>query len=166
MKDTGEAFVGGAVFPPLDRMGDAAVHLASIKPEGSPPAMKILLHLVVCIARQRIRIRIRNRYFLPDSDAIGALCEAAKRGIDARVRVPSTCMSASRRLMPSFFGCANSAFVPQSRNGIPAFGQDPSFGDAPQFAGLQSFAPLPKGTDATSVLRRIPGRPHLEARAR
>lgn len=87
VEDTGELFVGDAVFPPLDRMGDVAVHVASIKPEGSPPAVKILHHLVVCIARQRIRIQ--NPYFLPDSEAIDALCEAAKRGVDVRVMVPS-----------------------------------------------------------------------------
>lgn len=87
VEDTGELFVGDAVFPPLDRMGDVAVHVASIKPEGSPPAVKILHHLAVCIARQRIRIQ--NPYFLPDSEAIDALCDAAKRGVDVRVMVPS-----------------------------------------------------------------------------
>lgn len=88
VEDTGELFVGNAVFPPLERVGDVAVHVASIKAEGSPPAVKILHHLVVCVARRRILIQ--NPYFLPDREAIDALCEAAKRGVDVRVMVPST----------------------------------------------------------------------------
>jgi cardiolipin synthase len=88
VEDTGELFVGDAVFPPLDAVGSVAVHVASIKAEGSPPAVKILHHLVVCVARKRILIQ--NPYFLPDREAIDALCEAAKRGVDVRVMVPST----------------------------------------------------------------------------
>jgi cardiolipin synthase len=88
VEDTGELFVGDAVFPPLKVAGNVAVHVASIKAEGSPPAVKILHHLVVCVARKRILIQ--NPYFLPDREAIDALCEAAKRGVDVRVMVPST----------------------------------------------------------------------------
>ena len=87
VEDTGELFVGDAVFPPLEPVGSVAVHVASIKPEGSPPAVKILHHLVVCVARKRIYIQ--NPYFLPDSEAIDALCAAARRGVDVRVMVPS-----------------------------------------------------------------------------
>ncbi|VTU15052.1 phospholipase D-like domain-containing protein [Variovorax sp. RA8] len=87
VEDTGELFVGDEVFPPLARVGEVAIHVASLKPEGSPPAVKILHHLVPCIARKRIWIQ--NPYFLPDSEAIEALCDAAKRGVDVRVMVPS-----------------------------------------------------------------------------
>ncbi|WP_353506119.1 phospholipase D-like domain-containing protein [Variovorax sp. J22P240] len=41
----------------------------------------------MCFARQHIRIQ--NPYFLPDSEAIDALCAAAKRGVDMRVMMPS-----------------------------------------------------------------------------
>jgi cardiolipin synthase len=88
VEDTGELFVGEAVFPPLERCGDVPVHVASIKAEGSPPAVKILHHLVVCVAQKRIRIQ--NPYFLPDDEAIEALCQAVRRGVDVRVMVPST----------------------------------------------------------------------------
>jgi cardiolipin synthase len=87
VEDTGELFVGDDVFPALAREGEVAIHVASLKPEGSPPAVKILHHLVPCIARKRIWIQ--NPYFLPDSEAIEALCDAAKRGVDVRVMVPS-----------------------------------------------------------------------------
>jgi cardiolipin synthase len=88
VEDTGELFVGDAYFPPLERCGDVAVHVASVKAEGSPPAVKILHHLAVCVAKRRIRIQ--NPYFLPDDEAIEALCKAVARGVDVRVMVPST----------------------------------------------------------------------------
>ena len=58
-----------------------------MKPEGSPAAVKVLHHLVLCVARERIRIQ--NPYFLPDDDAIEALGKAVARGVDVRVMVPS-----------------------------------------------------------------------------
>ena len=88
VEDTGELFLGDAFFPPLERCGDVALHVASVKAEGSPPAVKILHHLAVCVAKRRIRIQ--NPYFLPDDEAIDALCKAVARGVDVRVMVPST----------------------------------------------------------------------------
>jgi cardiolipin synthase len=87
VEDTGELFVGDNVFPALDKEGDVAVHVASVKAEGSAPAVKILHHLVVCVARERILIQ--NPYFLPDDEAIEALGQAVARGVDVRVMVPS-----------------------------------------------------------------------------
>jgi len=88
VEDTGDLFVGDKVFPQLETCGDVSVHVASIKAEGSPPAVKILHHLVVCVAKERIRIQ--NPYFLPDDEAIEAMCKAVARGVDVRVMVPST----------------------------------------------------------------------------
>jgi cardiolipin synthase len=88
VEDTGDLFVGNKVFPPLDRCGTTPVHVASLKPEGSPPAVKILHHLALCVAKKRIWIQ--NPYFLPDDEAIVALCKAVGRGVDVRVMVPST----------------------------------------------------------------------------
>ena len=87
VEDTGELFVGEDAFPELQRQGDVDVHVASLKPEGSAPAVKVLHHLVVCVARKRIRIQ--NPYFLPDDEAIEALGQAVVRGVDVRVMVPS-----------------------------------------------------------------------------
>ena len=87
VEETGELFVGDDVFPSLENAGDVAVHVASVKPEGSAPAVKILHHLVVCVARKRICIQ--NPYFLPDAEAIEALGQAVERGVDVRVMVPS-----------------------------------------------------------------------------
>jgi cardiolipin synthase len=85
---TGELFLGEDVFPPLERVGDIAIHAAFVKPEGSAPAVKILHHAAICCARKRIWIQ--NPYFLPEPDAIDALGEAVKRGVDVRVLMPST----------------------------------------------------------------------------
>jgi cardiolipin synthase len=63
------------------------VHVASLKPEGSPPAVKVLYHLAVSVAREHIRIQ--NPYFMPDNEAIEALGQAVARGVDVRVMVPS-----------------------------------------------------------------------------
>ncbi|MBI5277088.1 MAG: hypothetical protein HY854_11560 [Burkholderiales bacterium] len=85
--ETGEVFVGDDVFPLLQPVGDAIVHPAFVKPENSAPAVKILHHTAICLARERIWIQ--NPYFIPEPDAIDAMGEAVKRGVDVRVLMPS-----------------------------------------------------------------------------
>jgi cardiolipin synthase A/B len=91
VEETGELFVGEDFFPELHHEGDVAVHVARVKPEGSAPAVKILHHLAICCARERIRIQ--NPYFLPEPAAIEALGRAVARGVDVRVMVPSASAS-------------------------------------------------------------------------
>ncbi len=88
IEETGELFVGDDVFPSLKRAGDVPIHAAYLKPEGSPPAVKILHHAMICLARERIWIQ--NPYFIPEPDAIEAFGKAVKRGVDVRVLMPST----------------------------------------------------------------------------
>jgi cardiolipin synthase len=84
---TGRLFVGDAVFPPLEPAGETLANVASVKPEGSAPAVKILHYgAIVCAKR---RIWIQNPYFIPEPEAIEALARAVKRGVDVRVMVPS-----------------------------------------------------------------------------
>ena len=85
--ETGEIFVGDDVFPPLEPAGDVTMHAVYVKPEGSAPAVKILHHTVICLARKRIWIQ--NPYFIPEPEAIDAFGAAVKRGVDVRVMVPS-----------------------------------------------------------------------------
>jgi len=87
VEETGEVFVGDDVFPRLERAGDMAMHVARAKPSGAAPGVKILYHLALCMARERIWIQ--NPYFLPGPAALGALRRAAKRGVDVRVMVPA-----------------------------------------------------------------------------
>lgn len=86
--ETGELFVGEDVFPALEPAGDVTIHAAFVKPENSAPAVKILHHAVLCMARERIWIQ--NPYFLPEPEAIDALGHAVRRGVDVRVLMPST----------------------------------------------------------------------------
>jgi len=86
--ETGELFVGSDVFPTLAPAGDVVIHAAYAKPEGSAPAVKILHHTAITLARKRIWIQ--NPYFIPEPDAIDAFGEAVKRGVDVRVLMPST----------------------------------------------------------------------------
>ncbi len=86
--ETGELFMGDAVFPPLERAGGITVHAAYLKPEGSAPAVKLLHHAAICCAKSRIWIQ--NPYFIPEPEAIDAFGRAVSRGVDVRVLMPST----------------------------------------------------------------------------
>ena len=55
----------------LKPAGDVLMHAAFAKPEGSAPAVKILHHTVICLARKKIWIQ--NPYFIPEPDAIDAM---------------------------------------------------------------------------------------------
>jgi cardiolipin synthase A/B len=85
---SGRLFVGDDVFPPAQEAGEVIAHVASMKPEGSAPAVKILHHAVICCARQRIWIQ--NPYFIPEPDAVDAFAKAVQRGVDVRIMVPSS----------------------------------------------------------------------------
>jgi cardiolipin synthase len=87
IEETGELFSGHDVFPPLEAAGEVLAHVASAKPEGSAPAVKILHHAVICCAKKRLWIQ--NPYFLPEPEAIDAYRAAVERGVDVRVMVPS-----------------------------------------------------------------------------
>lgn len=84
---TAEIFLGDDVFPALERQGDVPIHAARVRPAGSASAAKILHHLVLCYARERIWIQ--NPYFLPNSSAIELLGQAVARGVEVRVMTPS-----------------------------------------------------------------------------
>jgi cardiolipin synthase len=86
--ETGELFLGDDVFPPLEPAGDVLMHAVFAKPANSSPAVKILHHTAICLARKRIWIQ--NPYFIPEPDAIDAFGSAVKRGVDVRVLMPST----------------------------------------------------------------------------
>jgi cardiolipin synthase len=84
---TGKLFVGSHAFPVLEPEGEVTAHMATLKPEGSAPAVKILHHTIICCARRRLWIQ--NPYFIPEPDAIKAFGAAVKRGVDVQIMVPS-----------------------------------------------------------------------------
>ncbi|HUQ28913.1 MAG TPA: phospholipase D-like domain-containing protein [Usitatibacter sp.] len=109
---TGELFAGPEVFPPLKPAGEVEMHVIYAKPENSAPAVKILHHTAICLAKKRIWIQ--NPYFIPEPDAIDAFGEAVKRGVDVRVLMPST--SGSDNPMVQHAGHRN--FEKLMRNGV------------------------------------------------
>ncbi|HUP96694.1 MAG TPA: phospholipase D-like domain-containing protein [Usitatibacter sp.] len=113
--ETGELFAGPGVFPPLKPAGELEMHLVYAKPENSAPAVKILHHAAICLARKRIWIQ--NPYFIPEPDAIDAMGEAVKRGVDIRVLMPST--SGSDNPMVQHAGHRN--FEKLMRKGVRLF---------------------------------------------
>ncbi|MGE4242660.1 phospholipase D-like domain-containing protein [Ramlibacter sp.] len=113
--ETGELFMGDHFFPKLEPVGDIAMHAAFIKPSNSAPAVKVLHHSVICIAKKRIWIQ--NPYFIPEPEAIDAMGEAVKRGVDVRVLMPAT--SGSDSPMVQHAGHRN--FEKLLRNGVRLF---------------------------------------------
>lgn len=113
--ETGELFVGPDLFPRLAPAGDVLIHAAYVMPNGSAPTVKILHHAAICLARTRIWIQ--NPYFIPEPEAIDALAEAVKRGVDVRVLMPST--SGSDNPMVQHAGHRN--FEALLRSGVRLF---------------------------------------------
>ncbi|CAA9418074.1 MAG: Cardiolipin synthetase [uncultured Ramlibacter sp.] len=113
--ETGELFVGEPAFPALEPAGNVLIHAAFIKPENSAPAVKILHHTVICLARKRLWIQ--NPYFIPEPEAIDAMNDAVRRGVDVRVLMPST--SGSDNPMVQHAGHRN--FEKMLRGGVRLF---------------------------------------------
>jgi len=113
--ETGELFMGDDVFPELAPAGDCLIHAVFLKPHGSAPAVKILHHTAICLARKRIWIQ--NPYFIPEPEAIDAFGDAVRRGVDVRVIMPST--SGSDNPMVQHAGHRN--FEKMLENGVRLF---------------------------------------------
>jgi cardiolipin synthase len=84
---TGHLYAGDDVFPEPEPAGSVLAHAASVKPEGSAPAVKLLHSMAILCARKRILIQ--NPYFIPKPGIVGALARAVKRGVEVKVMVPS-----------------------------------------------------------------------------
>ena len=113
--ETGELFVGDEVFPVLHKVGDIPIHAAFAKPENSAPAVKILHHAVLCLAKKRIWIQ--NPYFIPKVEAIEALAAAVRRGVDVRVLMPAASGSDS----PTVQHAGHRHFEKMLRHGVRLF---------------------------------------------
>ncbi len=87
IETAGEVPYGDGVFPALSPCGDALAHLAYVRPSGGVAAVKLLHHVALRVATERLWIQ--SPYFVPDDCARAALIEAAARGVDVRVMVPT-----------------------------------------------------------------------------
>jgi cardiolipin synthase A/B len=88
VEETGEIPAGAKYFPRLAPVGTTAAHLAYTSPTGSVSSVQVLYYLAINAARREIIIE--NPYLLPDKDAIAAMANAVKRGVDVKVIVPAT----------------------------------------------------------------------------
>lgn len=87
IEETGEIPSGDEYFPHLQPAGPTAAHVAYTSPSYSASSVQVLYYMAIKAARREIIIQ--NPYLLPDEEAIDALIEAAKRGVDVRIMVPS-----------------------------------------------------------------------------
>lgn len=74
---------GPGVFPPLPPAGSASAHLAYVRPSGGVSSVKVLHHLALRMASERLWIQ--SPYFVPNDRARVALIDAVARGVDVRI---------------------------------------------------------------------------------
>jgi cardiolipin synthase len=84
---TGELFVGDAVFPRLERVGETPAHIARISSTDLASDVKMLYYLLIACSRHSIRIQ--NAYFIPDPAAVQLLAAAVRRKVDVRIMSPA-----------------------------------------------------------------------------
>jgi cardiolipin synthase len=87
IEETGEVPAGERYFPHLPNSGPTSTHLAYTSPTGGVSSVQVLYYLAIKSARHEIIIQ--NPYMLPDDNAVEALGEAVKRGVDVKVMVPA-----------------------------------------------------------------------------
>ena len=88
IEETGEVPAGEKYFPHIAPAGPTQTHVAYTSPTGSISSVQVLYYLAITSARREIIIQ--NPYMLPDDDAIAALGDAVKRGVDVKIMVPAT----------------------------------------------------------------------------
>jgi cardiolipin synthase len=88
IEETGEIPAGDKYFPKPRLAGTTQAHLAYTSPTGSISSVQVLYYLAISAARHEIIIQ--NPYLLPDDDAMQALRDAVKRGVQVKVMVPAT----------------------------------------------------------------------------
>ncbi len=73
-------------FPPLDKQGDEIIR--AIGSESDTPESPIYLTLLSAIGHAERHIHLTNAYFVPDSQLLKALTDAARRGVDVALVLP------------------------------------------------------------------------------
>jgi cardiolipin synthase len=94
IEGTGKVPYGEAVFPHLSDTGDMCAHLAYMRPSGGVSSVKLLHHIALRLATERLWIQ--TPYFLPDGAARAAMIAAVHRGVDVRVLTPNIDASDNR----------------------------------------------------------------------
>jgi cardiolipin synthase len=86
-RQKGSALAAAAYFPPLERQGDAVVR--AIGGTAAEPYSQIYATFISAIRSAETSILLSNAYFDPDPQLMTALEEAARRGVDVQLLLPS-----------------------------------------------------------------------------
>ena len=86
-KQKGEPLPARNYFPTPVRRGNAIVRAIGSGPDD--PFSLIYVTLLSAISNAETSIQITNAYFAPDPQLLGALTDAAKRGVDVQLILPS-----------------------------------------------------------------------------
>jgi cardiolipin synthase len=86
-RQKGKPMASADYFPQLGRQGDAVVRAIGGTP--SEPYSQIYATLVSAIRSSSTSILLANAYFDPDPQLLGALADAARRGVDVQLLLPS-----------------------------------------------------------------------------
>jgi cardiolipin synthase len=87
VKQEGPPLVHREYFPRLDHEGEAIVR--AIGSASADPHSLIYLTLLSAIDHAELRVNLTNAYFVPDPQLLKALTDAAQRGVDVRLVLPS-----------------------------------------------------------------------------
>lgn len=86
-KQTGERLTGRNFFPRLQKRGQEVVR--AIGSSVDDPHSVIYLTLISAITHAESHVYLTNAYFVPDPQLLRALQDAARRGVDVRLILPS-----------------------------------------------------------------------------
>jgi cardiolipin synthase A/B len=86
-RQKGKPMASADYFPPVGRQGDVVVR--AIGGTASEPYSQIYATLVSAIRSASTSILLANAYFDPDPQLMGALTDAARRGVDVELLLPS-----------------------------------------------------------------------------
>ena len=99
-RQKGRPLASADYFPEIGRQGDVVVR--AIGGTSTEPSSQIYATLVSAIRSASTSILLANAYFDPDPQLLGAIADAARRGVDVQLLLPSVSdswlvMSAGRR---------------------------------------------------------------------
>ncbi|MDO8772545.1 MAG: phospholipase D-like domain-containing protein, partial [Burkholderiaceae bacterium] len=91
-KQRGQPLVLRAYFPPLTVQGEDIVRAIGSTPDD--PYSLIYLTLISAIGNAEKQVHLTNAYFVPDPQLLKSLTDAARRGVDVKLILPSQSDSA------------------------------------------------------------------------
>ena len=86
-RQKGKPVASADYFPQIDRQGDVVVR--AIGGNSDEPYSQIYATLISAIRSASTSILLANAYFDPDPQLLGAIKEAARRGVDVQILLPS-----------------------------------------------------------------------------